>query len=548
MIDLKIEVLTEDEQAQINRLENAYKQADKKVKDYYNENAQNFMDALNEVKPPSIFGEKTEPYYTLDDFEEGEELSKDREKKRKEYQDFMDQLDRYEIRERYKANILMQDDEVEALRNDFIRVINSVTRKDYNEWKAKLKDTTNEQDGELMTLCLYEYVRLPFMTALTRRELETKDEVLKDRYDKLLTEIRTKIIPKKINELTGMSKKIAKDISVKTYKEKVVTYSSPAVNELLYPAPNNNKSEILRDDYGQMYIKGENAWLVQKEGQIISTQAMSLLKYANYLYKQAGEKTITFSLLDYVNECYSEEKAKELTITEDMTKDEREKIYKKTNEYLSEVINKLNLLYECSITYTNPKNKDGKSKRRAKNMKESRIIQNKAVKDGKYISFTLSDEYQKHLDSVPKATIYKSSFRIANNEGAITYKISEKLQDYMQMTLKNAKTDEKKEILIKGVRLEVKTLLKAGNIAQSKVYDQPSKWKARYKEPIEKTMNCLVDDYKYYSTWTYENEEGYEVTIDDEQNRMAIYKEGKEVIEDLTLDKWKHLYVRYIPR
>ena len=32
MIDLKIEVLTEDEQAQINRLENAYKQADKKVK------------------------------------------------------------------------------------------------------------------------------------------------------------------------------------------------------------------------------------------------------------------------------------------------------------------------------------------------------------------------------------------------------------------------------------------------------------------------------------------------------------------------------------
>ena len=178
MIDLKIEVLTEDEQAQINRLENAYKQADKKVKEYYDRNSQNFMDALNEVKPPSIFGEKTEPYYTLDDFEEGKELSKDREKKRKEYQDFMEQLDRYEIRERYKANILMQDDEVEALRNDFIRVINSVTRKDYNEWKAKLKDTTSEQDGELMTLCLYECVRLPFMTALTRIELETKDEVL----------------------------------------------------------------------------------------------------------------------------------------------------------------------------------------------------------------------------------------------------------------------------------------------------------------------------------------------------------------------------------
>ena len=152
--------------------------------------------------------------------------------------------------------------------------------------------------------------------------------------------------------------------------------------------------------------------------------------------------------MDYVNECYSEEKVKELTITEDMTKDEREKIYKKTNEYLSEVINKLNLLYECSITYTNPKNKDGKSKHRAKNMKESRIIQSKAVKDGKYISFTLSDEYQKHLDSAPKATIYKSSFRIANNEGAITYKISEKLQDYMQMEIKNATADKKKEIML----------------------------------------------------------------------------------------------------
>ena len=83
MIDLKTELLTEDEQVQMRRLEQACIQADKKKEDYYHANHKYIMDALNEVKPPSIFGEKTEPYYTLDDVEEGKELSKDREKKRK---------------------------------------------------------------------------------------------------------------------------------------------------------------------------------------------------------------------------------------------------------------------------------------------------------------------------------------------------------------------------------------------------------------------------------------------------------------------------------
>lgn len=561
MIDLKIEVLTEDEQAQMRRLEQACIQADKKKEDYYHANHKNIMDALNEVKPASIYGESTEPYYTLDDFKEGEELCEDSKKKRKEYQDFMEQLDRYEIRERYKANILMQDDEVEALRNDFIRVINSVTRKDYNEWKAKLKDTTSEQDGELMTLCLYECVRLPFMTALTRIELETKDEVLKDRYDKLLTELNTKLIPNKISELTGTSKKAAKELSMVTYKEQVTTFNSPAIYHLLMAMPNGNNNMPIPDEYNRITINGKSAKLVQTQGENITINTFALSLYIGLLYKETGKKTVKFSLYDYEKAFYGEKSAKELEFKEGMSEKEKKQIIDRRYNHSKELLDNLDMLFDCVITYEN-KN-EGKGKKRTKDLNQARIIQDRAIKDGIYITCTLSDQFQKHFDSSPTTDVHRDFLRLITKEkgikekGTVLFKLYMKLQTHLAREINKANKDPYKlnEIRENGVRRSIINLLGDENegerdvlITQNKKYDSPSRWKDKYKKVLEEKLDCLVDVYKYYSTWKYENKEGYEVTIDDEQNKIIIYKEGEEVIEDLTLEKWKELWIRYIPR
>lgn len=558
MIDLRTELLTEDEQAQMRRLEQACMQADKEKEDYYHVNHEKIMDALNEVKPASIYGESTEPYYTLDDFKEGEELCENSKRKREEYQNFMDQLN---IKERYKANIVAKDDEIEALRNDFKKIINSITRKDFNEWKAKQKDLIDRTDESLITSCLYESIKLPFVTALTRKYSEVEDKELKKRYDSLLTELNTKLIPDKISGLTGTSKKTAKDLSMVTYKEQVTTFNSPAIYHLLMAMPNCNNNMPIPDEYNRITINGKNAKLVQTQGENITLNTFALSLYIGLLYKETGKKTVSFSLYDYVEAFHGDKNAKKLELEEGMSEKEKKQIIDKRYNYSKELLNNLDMLFDCVITYEN-KN-EGKGKKRTKDLNQARIIQDRAIKDGVYITCTLSDQFQKHFDSSPTTDVHRDFLRLITKEkgvkekGPVLFKLYWKMQTYLAREINNANKDPYKlnEIRENGVRRSVINLLGNENegerdvlITQNKKYDSPSRWKDKYKKVLEEKLDCLVDVCKYYSTWKYENKEGYEVTIDDEQNKMIIYKEGEEVIEDLTLDKWKKLYVRYTPR
>lgn len=560
MIDLRTELLTEDEQAQMRRLEQACMQADKEKEDYYHANHKNIMDALDEVKPASIYGESTEPYYTLEDFKEGEELCEDAKRKREEYQNFMNQLN---IEERYKSNIVKKDDEIEALRNDFKKIINSITRKDFNEWKAKQKDIIDRTDESLITSCLYESIKLPFVTALTRKYSEVEDKELKKRYDNLLTELNTKLIPDKISGLTGTSKKVAKDLSMVTYKEQVTTFNSPAIYHLLMAMPNCNNNMPIPDEYNRITINGKNAKLVQTQGENITLNTFALSLYIGLLYKETGKKTVKFSLYDYVEAFHEDKNAKKLELEEGMSEKEKKQIIDKRYNYSKELLNNLDMLFDCVITYENKVEGKRNTKRRVKDLNQARIIQDRAIKDGVYITCTLSDQFQKHLDSCPKTEVHGDFLSlIAKNKsikenGTVLFKLYMKMQTHLARELDKANNDPYKlnEIRENGVRRSITNLLGNENegerdvlITQNKKYDSPSRWKDKYKKVLEEKLDYLVDVKGYYSTWTYESDEGYEVTIDDEQDKMIIYKDGEEVIEDLTLNKWKKLWIRYMPR
>lgn len=564
MIDLKTELLTEDEQAQMRRLEQACIQADKKKENYYHANHKNIMDALNEVKPASIYGESTEPYYTLDDFKEGEELCENSKRKREEYQNFMDQLN---IKERYKSNIVTKDDEIEALRNDFKKIINSITRKDFNEWKARQKDLVDRTDDVLITLCIYDSIKLPFITALTRSNSEVEDKELKERYDNLLTELHTKLIPDKISGLTGTSKKTAKDLSMVTYKEQVTTFNSPAIYHLLMAMPNCNNNMPIPDEYNRITINGKNAKLVQTQGENITLNTFALSLYIGLLYKETGKKTVSFSLYDYERAFHREDSVKELEFKEGISEKEKKQIIDKRYNRSKELLDNLDMLFDCVITYENKVEGKRNTNRRVKDLNQARIIQDRAIKDGIYITCTLSDQFQSHLDSSPKTEVHRDFLRLIAKDksikenGTVLFKLYMKMQTHLARKMEEAKKDPYKinEITENGVRRSIDSLLGSEEngekdvlIKQDKKYNSPSRWKNKYKKVLEEKLDCLVDVYKYYSTWKYETEgkngKGYEVIIDDEQDKMIIYKDGEEVIEDLTLEKWKKLYIRYIPR